>query len=298
MRRDFGLVNLYKEKGISSFKAVEKVRNLFRIRKGGHGGTLDPEAEGVLPILLGRATKVSSLYLKSDKEYEVEFLLGLRTDTFDMAGKEIERIDEFSLGEESLLNALKSFEGTYLQVPPRYSAVKIRGKRAYDLARRGEQFDLPPREVTCIEARLYDYSEEVAKVHVTCMSGFYIRAMARDLSDKLGIPVTARKIVRVKTGYLDISSSRTLGELSAMKEEGRLEDALMSLDVALPQLPGILVDEGSEQMVVQGIRPESFLPIEPPPGLYKIKNRRGNVIALIEKQKGTPIKYRCVLTGN
>jgi len=292
---EYGVVNLYKEKGISSFQSVERVRSIFHIKKGGHGGTLDPEAEGVLPVLLGKATRISFLFLKSNKEYSVDFLLGIKTDTFDMAGQVIERVEDFSLSREELERTLSSFRGTYLQVPPRYSAVKVKGKRAYELARKGVDFDLPPREVTCLEARLEEYDGKVARVRVECMSGFYIRSMARDLSAKLSVPVTTQKIVRVKAGFLDISDSHTLADLNALGKEGRLRDAVVNLDDALPQLPGILVDERSEEMVKRGIRPELFLSMEPPPGVYKIKNRGGEVLALIEKSEGNDIKYRCVL---
>ena len=295
-RLEYGVINLYKERGISSFQSVERVRSIFRIKKGGHGGTLDPEAEGVLPVLLGRATRVSSLFLKSNKEYSVDFLLGIKTDTYDMAGQVIERVEEFSLSREEFVKALSSFRGTYLQVPPRYSAIKVKGKRAYELARKGVDFTLPPREVTCLEARLEEYDGEVAKVRVECMSGFYIRSMARDLSEKLSVPVTTRKIVRMRAGFLEVARSHTLADLDLMAREGRLMEAIVNLDDALPQLPGILVDERSEEMVKRGMRPEVFLTMEPPPGVYKIKNRGGEVIALIEKREGNDIKYRCVLS--
>lgn len=294
MNKISGVVNCYKERGPTSFRVTEMIKRIFDVRKAGHGGTLDPEAEGVLPIFLGSATRISSLFLKGEKEYRVFFQFGLGTDTYDMAGNVTEKMEEFSLDSDTLITALKSFEGSYMQRPPRFSALKVRGRRAYDLARKGVEFELEPRRVTCKEIDCVNFAGGEAEVFIACESGFYIRSMARDLSEKIGIPVTTRKIIRERSGFLRIDSALRLDDLVNLKREGKIHDAVISIDLALPNLPGISVDEQRENMIIRGSRPEVVLPAGSPPGKYKVKNPRGDIIALVEKAKTGIFKYMCV----
>jgi tRNA pseudouridine55 synthase len=241
-----GVVNYYKERGPTSFRSTDKIKKLFEVRKAGHGGTLDPEAEGVLPVFLGFATRISSLFLKAEKEYRVFLRFGLGTDTFDMAGKVTEKTDDFSLDRTTLVDALKTFEGSYLQKPPRFSALKVKGRRAYDLARRGVDFELEPRKVTCREIECVGYNGIEAEVFIACEAGFYIRSMARDLAKIIGIPVTARKIIRERSGFLKIDSAYRFEDLLDKKKNGKIHEAVITIDNALPNLPGIFVDRYGE----------------------------------------------------
>lgn len=289
-----GVVNFYKDRGPTSFKATEKIKQMFRVNKAGHGGTLDPEAEGVLPVFLGNATRISALFLKAEKEYRVYFQFGLGTDTFDMAGRITEQLDAFALDRAAFIDALKSFEGSYMQRPPKYSALKVKGRRAYKLARKGVKFELKPRRVTCRNIECIHFDGREAEVFVTCEAGFYIRSMARDLSEKIGVPATVKKIIREKSGLLTVGSSLHLGELENMKKEGRLLDAVISIDDALPNLPAIRVDEQKERKVILGSSLEMIFPSGSPAGKYKIKNPKGEIIALVEKAQTGIFRYMCV----
>lgn len=289
-----GVVNYYKERGPTSFRATEKIKKLFGARKAGHGGTLDPEATGVLPVFLGFATRISSLFLKAEKEYRVFFQFGLGTDTFDMAGKVTEKKDNFSLDESTLIGALKSFEGSYNQTPPRFSALKVKGRRAYELARRGVNFELDPRRVTCRRIECVNYNGIEAEVFIVCEAGFYIRSMARDLAEKIGIPATVKEIVRERSGFLKIDSAYSYEDLLMMKKNGKVHEAVITIDDALPNLPGIRVNGYGEKMIMKGSKPDLFLPANSPPGRYKVKNSQGEIIALIEKVRSGIFRYMCV----
>ncbi len=292
-----GVVNYCKERGPTSFRSTERIRKLIGVRKAGHGGTLDPDAEGVLPVFLGPATRISSLFLKGEKEYRVFLRLGIGTETFDMTGKVTEKIENFSLERSAFTDALKSFEGSYLQTPPRFSALKVKGRRAYELARKGVEFELKPRKVTCRKIECVGYNGTEAEVVISCEAGFYIRSMARDLADRIGIPVTARKIIRERSGFLKIDSAYRIQDLLDMKDKGNLQEAIISMDNALPDIPGIFVDDFGEKMIMKGTRPEMFLSAGSPPGRYKVKNPRGKIIALIEKKREGNLRYMCVFPG-
>ncbi|RMG60249.1 MAG: tRNA pseudouridine(55) synthase TruB [Deltaproteobacteria bacterium] len=290
-----GVVNLYKEKGYTSFAATEKVKRLFRARKAGHGGTLDPEAEGVLPILLGKATKISTLFLNADKSYRMKILFGVETDTHDLTGQVLRRVEDFHLDEERVREALEKFVGTYEQVPPRFSAVKVDGKRAYDLARKGIDFDLPAKVVTCHEATLVSFDGKEAEVFVRCKAGFYLRAMVRDLGEAVGVPAVASHIRREEAGFMTVDTSLKISELSEMKREGRLEEAVRSIDEALSHYPSIRVPDFVKKRVLVGCPPEEYMPLSPPEGIYKIKDEEENVIALVKRTGEGRFEYVCVL---
>ncbi len=290
-----GVVNLYKEKGFTSFAATEKVRKIFRVKKAGHGGTLDPEAEGVLPILLGKATRISSLFLGADKAYRMWIKFGMGTDTHDMTGNLVEEMQDFQIEKKRLEEVLKGFVGTYEQVPPKFSAVKVKGRRAYELARQGIDFELPPKEVTCLEVRLENFDGEVAEVYVRCKAGFYLRAMVRDLGERIGVPAVASSIRREEAGFLKIEDSLKISDIVDMRKEGRLEEAVKDIDEALSAFPAINVPEFVEKRVLKGAPPEEYMPMSPPPGVYKIKNEDDRVIALVERRENGRFEYVCVL---
>ena len=180
-----GIVNVYKEKGFTSFDVVAKMRGIFKQKKIGHTGTLDPDAEGVLPVCLGRATKVCDLLTDKDKEYETVLLLGVVTDTQDLTGEALER-KEVNASEKEVKSAILSFVGEYMQVPPMYSALKVNGQKLCDLARKGVTVERKARPVTIhgIEILSVDLPEVRMRVH--CSKGTYIRTLCQDIGEKLG----------------------------------------------------------------------------------------------------------------
>lgn len=220
------IFNIYKQKGYTSFDVVALVRKKLGIKKVGHAGTLDPMAEGVLIVLVGDACKKQSEFTKLEKEYKAEVAFGFETDTYDAEGEITKKSEgEGVLTEEKVREALQSFVGTISQTVPAYSAVKIKGRKLYELARKGktENIELPSREVTIykIEVEKFEkkYVEKIsAEVNVltcviSCGSGTYIRSLAHDLGEKLGTYATLIKLVRTKVGDFSVSDSVLINEI-------------------------------------------------------------------------------------
>ena len=206
-----GIVNVYKEKGFTSFDVVAKMRGIFKQKKIGHTGTLDPDAEGVLPVCLGRATKVCDLLTDKDKEYETVLLLGVVTDTQDLTGEVLER-KEVNASEKEVKSAILSFVGEYMQVPPMYSALKVNGQKLCDLARKGVTVERKARPVTIhgIEILSVDLPEVRMRVH--CSKGTYIRALARDLGEALGSGAHLDGLRRTRTGGFRVEDALTVNQ--------------------------------------------------------------------------------------
>ena len=192
-----GIVNVYKEKGYTSFDVVAKMRGIFKQKKIGHTGTLDPDAEGVLPVCLGRATKVCDLLTDKDKEYETVLLLGVVTDTQDLTGEVLAR-KEVNASENEVKSAILSFVGEYMQVPPMYSALKVNGQKLCDLARKGVTVERKARPVTIhgIEILSVDLPEVRMRVH--CSKGTYIRTLCQDIGEKLGCGGCMKSLLRTR----------------------------------------------------------------------------------------------------
>ena len=217
-----GIVNVYKEKGFTSFDVVAKMRGIFKQKKIGHTGTLDPDAEGVLPVCLGRATKVCDLLTDKDKEYETVLLLGVVTDTQDLTGEVLER-KEVNASEKEVKSAILSFVGEYMQVPPMYSALKVNGQKLCDLARKGVTVERKARPVTIhgIEILSVDLPEVRMRVH--CSKGTYIRALARDIGEALGSGAYLTALCRTRLGDVRIEDCVTLDDFPAWLEEQEIQ---------------------------------------------------------------------------
>jgi tRNA pseudouridine55 synthase len=220
-----GVVPIDKPVDWTSADVVRKMKTFLpRGTKIGHAGTLDPNATGVLPILIGRATKLQDQLMKMEKSYEGTILLGLGTDTDDVRGATIEEDAEFTFAKipdiESRLAALQEeFSGEYDQLPPQYSALKVEGKRAYDLARQGKQFELKPRQIKVTALSFAPLGEREIAFEVTCGSGFYVRSLARDLGRKLGTCGTLKDLRRTSCGGFDVEQLVRMDELSPEKIE-------------------------------------------------------------------------------
>ena len=215
-----GIVILNKENGITSQTAVNKIKRLFGADKAGHTGTLDPLATGVLPILIGRAVKASEFLLFGNKCYSATLLLGRTTDTEDITGETLTTCEQIP-SEREVYEAVKSMLGASLQTPPMYSAIKVGGKKLYDLAREGKVVDREPREIFVYSIECERLSDTEYKIDVECSKGTYIRTLLSDIGKKLGCGGTMATLTRTRAAKYDISEAHTLAQIEAMTEEER-----------------------------------------------------------------------------
>lgn len=206
----FGFLNVYKPVGMTSHDVVSKLRKLINIKQIGHTGTLDPFAEGVLPVCIGKATRLIE-FLEDDKEYLATVQFGVSTTTYDREGEVIYTSDK-KLVSEDVKNALKAFEGEISQLPPIYSAIKVKGKKLYEYARSGQEVEIKPRKVTIenIELKSFDEKLQQAEILIKCSKGTYIRSIANDLGQKLECGAHLIKLVRTQAGRFRIENSVNL----------------------------------------------------------------------------------------
>ena len=235
-----GIVNLYKERDFTSLDAVAKSRGIFGQKKIGHTGTLDPLAEGVLILCLGKATKLADIIVSKEKEYRCTMLLGLETDTEDITGKvikETESIKVTSLSEETIREVISSFIGEQKQVPPIYSALKINGRKLYDYARSGESVEIPARDITVYDIRIDKIMLPEVEFVVRCSKGTYIRSLCRDMGRKLNVGGVMKSLIREEVNGFYSKDAYTLDQLSELKENGELEKAILPIDALLKNFP-------------------------------------------------------------
>ena len=207
-----GVVNVYKEQDYTSFDVVAKLRGVFGQKKIGHTGTLDPMAEGVLPIVLGCATKLSELITSEDKEYDGVLRLGIKTDTDDITGKIIAEGQPFAF-EQDIIGAFQGFQGKLMQIPPIYSAIKKDGKKLYEYARQGQEIELEPRPVEIFKLDIQKIEMPDVHFHVKCSKGTYIRSLCRDIGDELGCYGTLAALRRTETcGFRMSAASKRRGK--------------------------------------------------------------------------------------
>ena len=219
-----GILNVYKERGFTSNDVVAKLRGILHQKKIGHAGTLDPEATGVLPILLGSATRLSSLVMDHEKTYRAVLLLGVVTDTQDMTGTVLSRSDQELPGEAQIEDAVLSFEGGYDQLPPMYSAKQVNGKRLYELAREGKEIARSKVPVVITNLRITSIDLPEVTILVTCSKGTYIRTLCHDIGQKLGCGGTMQALERVSAGGFSIEHAIPLGRLEALASENRVQE--------------------------------------------------------------------------
>ncbi len=230
----FGFLNIYKPAGMTSHDVVSKVRRLTGIKQVGHTGTLDPFAEGVLPVCLGKATRLIE-YLTDDKEYIATVQFGKNTDTYDVEGN-ITDVSGVNITEHDILVSLKDFEGEIEQLPPIYSAIKVNGKKLYDYARKGEEVEIKPRKVVIekIELKNFDEEAQAAEILIKCSKGTYIRSIAHDLGVKTGAYAYLTKLIRTQAGKFRLEDTIKLENQDCFTSD-RLINPLDVLD--LPQVP-------------------------------------------------------------
>lgn len=223
----FGILNIYKPKGKTSHDVVAILRRITKVRQIGHTGTLDPFAEGVLPVCIGKATRLIE-YLDDDKAYVGTVKLGSSTSTYDVEGEVVESSDKV-VSLEEVENAIEGFRGEIEQMPPIYSAIKVNGKKLYEYARNGEQVEIKPRKVCIEELRVlnFDRDENTLELYIACSKGTYIRSIANDLGEKLGTFGHLIKLVRVKAGSFKVEDAIPLDDLkTALDVENKLLNPL------------------------------------------------------------------------
>ena len=237
-----GIINIYKEAGFTSHDVVAKLRGILKQKKIGHTGTLDPQATGVLPVCLGSGTKLCDMLTDRDKEYVAELLLGVCTDTQDTTGKVLEQ-RPVDCTEEQVREAILGFRGEYDQVPPMYSALKVDGKKLYELARAGKEVERKARRVQILELEILDMNLPVVKIRVLCTKGTYIRTLCADIGEKLGCGGTMRSLLRTKAGSFQLEDAVHLSKLEELRDEGRVEEVLIAVDAVFADCPALHVKD-------------------------------------------------------
>ena len=255
-----GIINVYKEVGFTSRDAVSKLTGILRQRKIGHTGTLDPAAEGVLPMCIGKATKLCELLTDHKKQYIAVIKFGIATDTEDVTGEIIEETSfandwyEEKLTEDNLSKVISGFIGRQLQTPPMYSAKRVGGKRLYELAREGKVIERKPCEITIysIEIKNIDVSRREATIVVDCSKGTYIRTLCKDIGNELGCKAAMKSLVRTKTGNFLLENSYKLDEIEKLVRENRVSEIIIPIEDVFKNLQrvdvsgyaGILLENG------------------------------------------------------
>lgn len=246
-----GIINIYKEKGFTSHDVVAKLRGILHQKKIGHTGTLDPDAEGVLPVCLGKGTKLCDMLTDKDKVYEAEMLLGIETDTQDLSGNILER-RPVKVSENEVFEAVMSFLGTYDQIPPMYSAIKVDGKKLYNLARAGQVVERKPRKVTIHDIDILEMKLPFVKMRIHCSKGTYIRSLCHDIGEKLGCHGCMSSLVRTRVSFFDISQSITLDKVAEYVKEERIDSFIIPVDQLFETMPAFYDDGKNEKLLSNG----------------------------------------------
>ena len=245
-----GVLNIFKPKGMSSFDAVRIVKKVAGTGKVGHTGTLDPEATGVLPLCIGKATKIIDYIMNSEKVYEVTLKLGIRTTTYDLEGEVLEEKDCNHLTDVEILQAVNSFIGEYSQVPPMYSALKQNGVRLYELARKGIEVEREGRLITIYNIEDIKINNPYISMKVSCSKGTYIRSLCYDIGEKLGVFATMTELNRAKTSVFSQEESININDLT--KEN--INEYILSMEEALEKYDKIIVRGKYVNLLINGVR--------------------------------------------
>jgi len=246
-----GVLNINKPSGMTSHDVVARLRRVLNEKKIGHTGTLDPDATGVLPVCLGKATKIIQFLPDHEKGYEGTITLGITTDTLDAGGQVLNTADSSHVKQEDVESVLKSFVGAIEQTPPMISAVKVQGERLYKLARQGKTVDRKPREIHIYELELLDFEDSMLDFRVLCSRGTYVRVLASEIGDALGCGAHLSRLVRTKSGLFDLKDSVPLEKIQA---DPQIAPGLMrSIDDVLSFMPAITVSELARKRFLNGI---------------------------------------------
>lgn len=247
-----GIIIVKKEKGFTSFDVVAKLRGICGQKKIGHTGTLDPDAEGVLPVCLGNATKVCDMLTDSDKEYEAVMLLGVETDTQDTTGTVLETKDTSHLTEELVLDTIQSFVGPQKQIPPMYSALKVDGKKLCDLAREGITVERKARDINVYGIDVLSVELPRVTMLVRCSKGTYIRTICHDIGQKLSCGAAMEHLTRTRAAGYVLEQALTLSAIQQMKDDDRLGEIIQPIDDVFRAYPALCVNANGHRMLMNG----------------------------------------------
>ena len=279
-----GIININKPRGFTSHDVVAKLRGILKTKKIGHTGTLDPDAVGVLPVCVGRATKVADMLTASEKEYVAEVTLGSKTDTQDASGTVLATA-EVSVTEEDVLRVAREFVGDSMQIPPMYSAIKQDGKKLYELARAGVEVEREPRPITihAIEVETLDLEHHRFTMRVACSKGTYIRTLCQDMGDRLGCFAHMSALNRTKSGRFCLEDAITLEDVERLTQ-GEDFSFLQPVDKVFEEFAPLYLSERKAQLVCHGVQVRT-------PGLiegttYRVYDEKGNFLTLSLAEKG------------
>lgn len=269
-----GIIVINKDKGCTSHDIVYKIRKMFNT-KVGHTGTLDPNATGVLPILLGKGTKISKYLIEHDKEYEVVLQLGVKTTTADEEGEIIEEKEVLkeSLEQLEIERILKSFIGKIKQMPPKYSAIKVNGRKLYEYARKGQEVEIKPREVEIYNIEITNIQKEKKQIEfkVSCSKGTYIRTLCEDIAEKMRTVGYMKELKRTKVGNFNIEQAITLGQL---QEKENIK--IITIEEMFKDKEEIILEDSKIILLLNGVK----MNMEKPNGIYRIYNKQNKFIGL------------------
>ena len=281
-----GVINIYKEAGYTSHDVVAKLRGILKQKKIGHTGTLDPQAQGVLPVCLGKGTKLCDLLADHDKEYEAVLRLGITTDTQDMEGNVLQE-SSVQVSEEEVRTCILSFQGEQMQVPPMYSALKVNGKKLYELAREGKVVERKARPVTFHKIEVLWMELPKVKIRVQCSKGTYIRTLCNDIGEKLGCGGCMEELLRTRVERFALEDAVKLDEVQKAMEEGTVDSLIFPVDRIFDQYPTAKTTTQGDLLVHNGNRLFSELLQEEPEiesGYVRVYDSEDTFIGLFEKK--------------
>lgn len=247
-----GILNIYKEKGYTSHDVVARLRGIVGQKKIGHTGTLDPDAEGVLPVCLGRATKVCDMLTDKDKTYEAVLLLGKTTDTQDITGTVLSERSPDGVTEDEVLDCIRHFIGEYDQIPPMYSALKVGGKKLYELAREGKTVERKSRRVMIYDIRIKEICLPRIRMEVECSKGTYIRTLCHDIGESLGVGGCMESLLRTRVGRFCLEKSLRLADVENHVKNGNLSQILLPLDSVFSDLRQVILKDEAVSLGYNG----------------------------------------------
>lgn len=278
-----GIIVVNKEQGFTSHDVVAVMRKILGTKKVGHTGTLDPQATGVLPICVGKGTKVSDMLTNSDKEYIAEVTLGLTTDTEDIWGETIQKFDASHITEAMVNSAVKKFIGEISQIPPMYSAVKIGGKKLYEYARSGVEVERKSRIVNINEIEISNFKDGKFNMRVACSKGTYIRTLCSDIGKELGVGACMSALVRTKSSVFTLDNAKTLDELKKEAEDGNIKSNIIPVDALFSHFPEVNLDSKRTENILNGM----FLSVQLADGEYRVYGDSGDFLCIAKVCDGT-----------
>lgn len=289
-----GILIIRKEKGYTSHDVVAKLRGILHMKKIGHTGTLDPDAEGVLPVCLGKATRLVEMLTEKEKTYEALLHLGIETDTQDMTGTVLAQ-REVCASKEAVEEVILSFLGDQMQVPPMYSALKVGGKKLYELAREGKEIEREARPVHFSEIRILEMKLPLVRLLVTCSKGTYIRTLCHDIGKKLGCGGCMEALIRIRSGKFSIEESVTLSQVQEAAEAGTVSELVIGIEELLSDYPRVQCTPEGDRLLLNGnpIK-EGFLLKDSPNAQVRMCTSDGRFVGIYRwdtgQKKYAPVK--------